>query len=99
MPVLVSGKQSDWKNRFVGGLEANHSDGTVHDRARVCESGTGGVAIGGGVERDFGVAVRSSSFTRRQEVEVRKVKIDAMSSGRNSNTPIGIHGYIILHPD
>lgn len=96
MPVLVSGKQPDWKTRFIGGLEANHSDGTVHDRARVCESGPGGVAIGGGVERDFGVAVRSSSFTRRQEVEVRKVKIDAM---RNSNTPIGIHGYIILHPD
>ena len=75
MPVLVSGKQSDWKNRFVGGLEANHSDGTVHDRAGLHASGPRGVAIGGGVERDFGVAGRSSSFTRRQEVEVRETQM------------------------
>ena len=67
MPVLVSGKQSDWKTRF-GGLEANHSDGAIHDRARVHVSG-------GGVERDFGVAGRSSSFTRRPEMEVRRVRI------------------------
>lgn len=71
MPVLVSGKQSDWKTRF-GGLEPNHSDGTIHDRAGVRVSG--GVTVGGGVERDFGVAGRSSSFTRRQEVEVRVYK-------------------------
>ena len=69
MPVLVSGKQSDWKSQF-GGLEANHSDGTIHDRAGVHVSE--GVAVGGGVERDFGVAGRSSSFTRRQEMEVRE---------------------------
>ena len=66
MPVLVAGKQPDWQNRFSG-VEVNHN----HDRAG--SSGmSGGVAIGGGVERDFG---RSSTFTRRQEMEtnVREV--------------------------
>lgn len=76
MPVLVSGRQSDRKIQF-GGLEVNHDGGTLHDRAGVHVSGgmampVGGVAIGGRVERDFGVAGRSSSFTRRQEVEVRE---------------------------
>lgn len=73
MPVLVSGRQSDQKFQF-GGLEVNHRDRTFHDRTGVHVSG--GVAIGGGVERDFGVADRSSSFTRRQEVEVREAKDD-----------------------
>ena len=58
MPVLVSGKQSDWKTQF-GGLEANHSDVAIHDRAGVHMSG-------GGVERDFGVAA-GSKFVVHEE--------------------------------
>ena len=67
MPVLVSGKEPVWHNQF-GGLEVNHNNRVFHEGAG-CSGLSGGVAVAGGVERDFGTQGRSSAFTRRQEME------------------------------
>ena len=67
MPVLVSGKEPVWHNQF-GGLEVNHNNRVFHEGAG-CSGLSGGVAVAGGVERDFGTQSRSSAFTRRQEME------------------------------
>ena len=71
MPVLVSGKEPALQNRFVG-LEVNHNSRVYHEKAGCSTGLSGGVAVGGVVERDTTGAVgRSSTFTTPQEIEVR----------------------------
>lgn len=71
MPVLVPGTEPIWKNQF-GRVEVNHHDGEYHKGAKSSGLSGGMASVGRRViERDYSIPGRSSSFTSKQESEVR----------------------------